>query len=142
MTLERLVLEQVKPLLDPLQLPIIYHHLHHLPVQRCLRPRGRAGECHVFWHLLGEKLTAMQVDSPLVTWLGDYLTGRPQHNTVYQSGQQLWTVPSPFIFTLYTTDLNYCSETCHLLKLSDDSAIVGCISEDEYRTTGQLCHMV
>ena len=28
--------------------------------------------------LLGSKLTAMQVDPPLVSWITDYLTGRPQ----------------------------------------------------------------
>ena len=28
--------------------------------------------------LLGSKLTAMQVDPPLVSWIMDYLTGRPQ----------------------------------------------------------------
>ena len=44
----------------------------------------------------------------------------------------------PFLFTLYTTDFNYCTETCHLQKFSDDSAILGCISEGvegEFRTT-------
>ena len=47
------------------------------------------------------------------------------------------TVPSPFLFTLHTTDLQYNSESCHLQKFSDDSAVVGCISggdEGEYRT--------
>ncbi|KAI3368432.1 hypothetical protein L3Q82_025445, partial [Scortum barcoo] len=44
---------------------------------------------------------------------------------------------SPFLFTLYTTDFQYNSESCHLQKFSDDSAVVGCIregEEGEYRT--------
>ena len=43
---------------------------------------------------------------------------------------------SPFLFTLYTTDFQYNSESCHLQKFSDDSAVVGCIrggDEGEYR---------
>ncbi|MPV02341.1 DUF1891 domain-containing protein [Escherichia coli] len=41
-----------------------------------------------------------------------------------------------FLFTLYTTDFQYNSESCHLQKFSDDSAVVGCIRdgrEEEYR---------
>lgn len=29
--------------------------------------------------LLSKKLTVMQVDAPLVSWIVDYLTGRPQY---------------------------------------------------------------
>ena len=45
------------------------------------------------------------------------------------------TVLSPFLFTLSTTDLSYQTESCHLQKFSDDSAVVGCISKEkaEYR---------
>jgi len=46
------------------------------------------------------------------------------------------TVPSPFLFTLFTADLQYNSGSCHLQKFSDDSAVVGCIKEEqeeEYR---------
>ena len=31
------------------------------------------------------------------------------------------------------SDLNYCTETCHIQKFSDDSAVVECIGKDEYR---------
>ena len=44
---------------------------------------------------------------------------------------------SPFLFTLYTTDFQHNSESCHLQKFSDDSAVVSCIregEEGEYRT--------
>ena len=43
---------------------------------------------------------------------------------------------SPFLFTLYTTDFQYNSKSCHMQKFSDDSVVVGCISEGrdgEYR---------
>ncbi|KAI4889354.1 hypothetical protein NFI96_010285 [Prochilodus magdalenae] len=96
---------------------------------------------------LGDKLNVMQVDAPLVSWIVDYLTGRPQYvrlqhcvsdRVVSNTGAPQGTVLSPFLFTLYTTDFSYCTETCHLQKFSDDSAVVGCISrgdEDEYRAT-------
>ncbi|KAM4536419.1 uncharacterized protein PAE49_021037 [Odontesthes bonariensis] len=45
-------------------------------------------------------------------------------------------ISSPFLFTLYTTDFKYNSESCHLQKYSDASAVVGCIrdgQEGEYR---------
>ncbi|XP_078795139.1 uncharacterized protein LOC144988552 [Oryzias latipes] len=43
---------------------------------------------------------------------------------------------SSFLFTLYTADC-YNSDTCHIQKFADDTAIVGCISgdeEEEYRS--------
>ncbi|KAK0152207.1 hypothetical protein N1851_006440 [Merluccius polli] len=45
------------------------------------------------------------------------------------------TVLSHFLFTIYTSDFSFNPGTCHLQKFSDDSSIVGCISEDgeEYR---------
>ncbi|TWW61740.1 hypothetical protein D4764_04G0003870 [Takifugu flavidus] len=52
------------------------------------------------------------------------------------TGAPQGTVLSPFLFTTYTADLQYHSETCHLQKYSDDTVIVGCVEngqEDEYR---------
>lgn len=46
------------------------------------------------------------------------------------------TLLSHFLFTLYTSDFKYNTESCHVQKFSDDSAVVGCISggeEVEYR---------
>ena len=54
---------------------------------------------------------------------------------VSNTGAPQMTFLSPFLFTLNTTDFN-CTETCHLHKVSDDSAVVGCIcegDEDEFR---------
>lgn len=95
--------------------------------------------------LLGEKLMAMQVDAPLVTWIMDYLTDRPQYvrlrdceseTLISSTGAPQGTVLSPFLFTIYTSDFRYDSETCHLQKFSDDTAIVARVTdgqEDEYR---------
>lgn len=71
--------------------------------------------------LLGSKLTAMQVDPPLVSWITDYMTDRPQYDrlqdcvldTVNSStGAPQGTVLSPFLFTLYTSDFWFHSESC------------------------------
>jgi hypothetical protein len=50
------------------------------------------------------------------------------------------TVLAPFLFTLYTADFRHNSDKCFLQKFSDDSAIVGLITEDddaEYRELTQ-----
>ena len=87
----------------------------------------------------------MQVDPPLVSWITDYLMGRPQYvrlqdcvsdTVVSSTGAPQETVLSPFLFTLYTSDFQFHSESSHLQKFSDDSAIVGCVTEgkeEEYR---------
>ena len=85
----------------------------------------------------------MLVDPPLVSWIVDYLTGRQyvhlwhcvSDTVVSNTGAPQGTVLSPFLFTLYTTDFSYQTESCHLQKFSDDSAVVGCISKEkaEYR---------
>ena len=64
--------------------------------------------------LMGEKLRVVGVDDTMISWITDYLTGRPQFvllGSVLSEG----TVFSPFLFTLYTTDL-YLSTTCHLMS--------------------------
>ncbi|TWW68203.1 hypothetical protein D4764_19G0000010, partial [Takifugu flavidus] len=95
--------------------------------------------------LLRAKLEKMQMDAPLVSWIEDYLTGRPQFVRLQScvsdplmsnTGAPQGTVLSPFLFTTYTADFQYHSETCHLQKYSDDTVIVGCVEngqEDEYR---------
>ncbi|KAI4890783.1 hypothetical protein NFI96_007798 [Prochilodus magdalenae] len=94
---------------------------------------------------LKDKLARMQVDPHLVSWITDYLTGRPQYvrlkdctseTVVSSTGAPQGTVLSPFLFTLYTSDFRYNSETCHMQKFSDDTAIVACVrggQEAEYR---------
>jgi len=95
--------------------------------------------------LLSEKLRVAGVDASTISWITDYLTGRPQFvrmgrvlsgTVVSDVGAPQGTVLSPFLFTLYTSDFQYNTESCHLQKYSDDSAVVGCIRdgrEEEYR---------
>ena len=55
---------------------------------------------------------------------------------VSETGAPPGAALSPFLFTLYTTDFQYNTGSCHLQKFTDDSAVVGCISEgqeEEYR---------
>ncbi|KAI4900460.1 hypothetical protein NFI96_007343, partial [Prochilodus magdalenae] len=87
----------------------------------------------------------MQVNPHLVSWITDYLTGRPQYvrlkdctseTVVSSTGAPQGIVLSPFLFTLYTSDFKYNSESCHMQKFSDDTAIVTCVrggQEAEYR---------
>ncbi|KAG5276526.1 hypothetical protein AALO_G00106690 [Alosa alosa] len=88
----------------------------------------------------------MGVDAHLVTWITDYLTERPQFvrlknclsdTVICSTGEPQGTVLSPVLFTLYTSDFCYNTESCHMQKFSDDTAIVGCIrngQEEEYRS--------
>ncbi|KAI4887653.1 hypothetical protein NFI96_006166, partial [Prochilodus magdalenae] len=167
-TMERLVLEQLRPTVQPLLDPLQFAYQPRLGVEDAIiyllnrvyahldKPASTVRVMFFDFSsafntiqpaLLGDKLNVLQVDAPLVSWIVDYLTGRPQYvrlqhcvsdRVVSNTGALQGTVLSPFLFTLYTTDFNYCTETCHLQKFSDDSAVVGCISrgdEDEYRAT-------
>ncbi|XP_051234915.1 uncharacterized protein LOC127351425 [Dicentrarchus labrax] len=49
--------------------------------------------------------------------------------TGLRTGPPRGTVLSPFLFTLYTSDFTHNSTLCHIQKFSDDTAIVGCVSE-------------
>ncbi|XP_049911756.1 uncharacterized protein LOC126397200 [Epinephelus moara] len=165
-TLERLVLEQLRPMVRPHLDPLQFAYQPRIGVEDALiyllnriyahldKPGSTVRVTFFDFSsafntirpaLLGDKLTAMLVNPPLVSWIVDYLTGRPQYvrlrhcvsdTVVSNTGAPQGTVLSPFLFTLYTTDFSYQTESCHLQKFSDDSAIVGCISkgeEAEYR---------
>ncbi len=89
--------------------------------------------------LLCQNLQKTQVKPSTITWINDYLTNRPQfvrlkdcvsNQVVSSTGAPHGTILSPFLFTLYTSDFQFKSETCHLQKYSDDSVIVGCIRID------------
>ena len=95
---------------------------------------------------LSDKLVQMGVNAHLVSWITDYLTERPQfvrlkdcvsETVLCSTGAPQGTVLSPVLFTLYTSDFTYNTESCHIQKFSDDSAVVGCIrdgQEGEYRS--------
>jgi hypothetical protein len=92
-------------------------------------------------HLLAQKLQDMFLHPSTVKWVLDYLTDRPQFvrwNGIFSSGMintltgaPQGTVLSPFLFTLYTSDFKVQGESCHLQKFSDDSAVVGCILDND-----------
>ncbi|TWW55772.1 hypothetical protein D4764_09G0008220 [Takifugu flavidus] len=95
--------------------------------------------------LLRGKLEGAGVDCHLAAWTTNYLTNRPQYVrlrdcesdvVVCSTGAPQGTVLSPFLFTLYTSDFSHNSDSCHLQKFSNDTAIVGRVSEGndlEYR---------
>ncbi|XP_033181736.1 uncharacterized protein LOC113148445 [Anabas testudineus] len=73
-------------------------------------------------------------------WILDYLTNRPQFvrardctsdRVTCSVGAPQGTVLAPFLFTLYTADFRHNTDSCVLQKFSDDSAIVGLITDDE-----------
>lgn len=41
----------------------------------------------------------------------------------------LWSVLSPFLFTLYILNFRYIKNSCHPQKFSEDSVIVVCAAE-------------
>ncbi|XP_041841993.1 uncharacterized protein LOC121640346 [Melanotaenia boesemani] len=96
--------------------------------------------------LLRVKMEGMGVDQHLTAWIKDYLTNRPQYVRLQHcesdvvlcsTGAPQGTVLSPFLFTLYTSDFTYNNTHCHIQKFSDDTVVVGCVSEGddlEYRT--------
>ncbi|KAI4898460.1 hypothetical protein NFI96_011945, partial [Prochilodus magdalenae] len=90
--------------------------------------------------LLKDKLEHVGVESHLSNWILDYLTNQPHYvrardcvsdKVVSSTGAPQGTVLAPFLFTLYTADFMYSSPNCHLQKFSDDSAIVGLITNEE-----------
>ena len=97
--------------------------------------------------LLKDKLECTGLDHHLTTWILDYLTNRPQYvrtqgcqsdTVVCSTGAPQGTVLAPFLFTLYTADFKYSSASCHLQKFSDDSAIVGFITDGDDREYREL----
>ena len=95
--------------------------------------------------LLRGKLEGAGVDCHLAARTTDYLTNRPQcvrlcdcvsDVEVCGTGAPQGRVLSPFLFTLYTANLSYNTDSCHLQKFSDDTAIVARVAEGndlEYR---------
>lgn len=167
-TLERLVLAHLRPLvssaLDPLQFAYqsgigvedaIIYLLH--SVLSHLEKAGSTVRIMFFDfssafntiqpNLLRDKLQNAGVDHHLTAWIIDYLTNRPQFVRVQScesdrllcsTGAPQGTVLAPFLFILYTSDFRHATPNCHLQKFSDDSAIVGLITEGDDREYKRL----
>ena len=138
-TLERLILEQLRPMVRPFTDPLQFAYQPCLGVEDGIiyllnrvythldKPASTVRVMlfdfsSVFW-LLGEKMAVMQVEAPIVSWIVDYAMGRQQYlclqncvsdRVVSNSGARQGAVLSPFLFTLFTSDFKYCSESCHL----------------------------
>ena len=163
---ERLILQYLKSvvghLLDPLQFAYqanrsvddavalaVHYILQHLE-----RPRTY---CRVLFidyssafntiipHKLFHKLSLLNVHPSICHWILDFLLDRPQVvkvNNVLSTSLTLNTgapqgcVLSPLLFTLFTNDCRSTDSSVHVLKFSDDTTIVGLVSdanENAYR---------
>ncbi|KAI3352693.1 hypothetical protein L3Q82_020181 [Scortum barcoo] len=115
--LERIVLRHLRPLVSP----------NMDPLQFAYQP-GIGVDDAVIYLLLQRSLSHLE-------GLLETLTVCPRWWSAALVPTQ-GTVLSPFLFTLYTSDFTYSTDSCHLQKFSDDTAIVGCVSEGndcEYR---------
>ncbi|KAI4899250.1 hypothetical protein NFI96_000608 [Prochilodus magdalenae] len=129
-TMERLILEQLRPMVQPLLDPLQFAYQPRLGVEDAIiyllnrvyahldKPASTVRVMFFDFSsafntiqpaLLGDKLNVLQVDAPLVSWIVDYLTGRPQYvrlqhcvsdRVVSNTGAPQGTVLSPFLFTL------------------------------------------
>lgn len=73
--------------------------------------------------LLKEKLSRMEVPTFMIDWTMDYIRDRPQYvrmasgvsdTVVCNTGAPQGTVLVPYLFTLYTVEFHYNTETCHV----------------------------
>ncbi|KAI5088100.1 hypothetical protein C0J45_21643 [Silurus meridionalis] len=160
-TLERLVLQLLKPQVQHAQDPLQFAYrervgvedavLHLLHRTLSYLDEGGCAVRMLFFDsssefdtiqppILQEKLRSMAVEPYLISWIMDYLKDRPQFvrmgaslsRTLCSSvGVPQGTVLSPMLFALYTTDFQHNTEACHIQKFSDDTVIVACIKEDK-----------
>ena len=98
-------------------------------------------------HLLVHKLRNMKLCPLTISWILDYLTGRPQYVRLQQSsslglstkysdtittntGAPQGTVLSPFLFILYTSDCRTIHDNIIMDKYADDSSQLGKLIDD------------
>uniref|UniRef100_A0AAQ6IRP3 Reverse transcriptase domain-containing protein n=1 Tax=Anabas testudineus TaxID=64144 RepID=A0AAQ6IRP3_ANATE len=144
---ERLILESLRPLVKPSLDPLGWFayqphigvddaiiHLLHRTYTHLDKPGGLVRIMFFDFSsafntirpaLLGGKLKKMQVNTPLISWIMDYLTNRPQYvrlqncvsdTVICSTGAPQGTVLSPFLFTLYTSDFRYNSRVLQRLQ--------------------------
>ena len=168
MTLERLVLFHLHPLVGPFMDPLQFAYQPGIGVDdaiiflldRSLSHLEKPGSTVriMFFDfssafntiqpaLLGDKLELAGVNQHLTSWILDYLTNRPQYvrardyisDTITCSTRApQGTVLAPFLFTLYIADFYHQSPHCHLQKFSDNSAIVGLFRDGDNRAYREL----
>ena len=156
-TLERLILHHLRPLVSPALDPLLFAYLPGL-LHRSLSHLEQVGSTvrvmffdfstafnTIQLTLLRGKLEGAGVDEQLTAWTIDYLTNIPQYMRLHDcvsevvvcgTGAPQGTVLSPFLFSLYTSDFRYNLNHYHIQRCSDDTAIIGCVSDGngkEYR---------
>ncbi|KAI3360753.1 hypothetical protein L3Q82_012990 [Scortum barcoo] len=164
--LERIVLRHLRPLVSPNMDPLQFAYQPGIGVddaviyllQRSLSHLEDAGNAvritffdfssafnTIHPSLLRVKLERAGASDQLAAWVTNYLTDRPQFVrlqdcvsdvVVCSTGAPQGTVLSPFLFTLYTSDFTYSTDSCHLQKFSDDTAIVRLSGSDELSISG------
>ena len=92
-------------------------------------------------HLLFKKLISeFKLESELALWVLDFLVGRPQQvrvsNTtssvkVVSTGSPQGCVLSPLLFILHTNGCRCINPNRYFIKLSDDTALLSLLSNDE-----------
>ncbi len=97
---------------------------------------------HIITHILAREPLSFDLNSSTVAWVTYYLTRRPCedvtiHGTMSDiitknTGAPQATLLSLLLFRLYTSDYRHGSDSCHRQKLSDDSALVGYIFNNDY----------
>ena len=93
-------------------------------------------------HVLSQKLCNMKLSPPIIMWIFDYLTNRPQavklsnmitSQTIFTNcGCPQGTVLSPFLFSLYTSDFRPISDSIFMIKYADDSIQASLSSNDDH----------
>ncbi|KAI3364709.1 hypothetical protein L3Q82_011475 [Scortum barcoo] len=115
-TLERLVLAHLRPLVSSFMDPLQFAYQPDIGVDDAVIYLLHTSLTHLEKAGSTVRIMALSSDRLLCS------TGAPQG-----------TVLAPFLFTLYTADFSYNTPSCHLQKFSDDSAVVGLITDGDDR---------
>ena len=87
-----------------------------------------------------EKLRLLEVDTGTCNWVLDFLTQRQQtvrvgsktsRTIAVSTGSPQGCVLSPLLFSLLTHDCTARFSTNHVIKYSDDTTVVGLVSEND-----------
>ncbi len=98
-------------------------------------------------HRMIKKLRHLNIPPPLIHWIHNFLTDRHQavrigtvtsSTIITNTGAPQGCVLSPFLYTLYTNDCISPSPITTYFKYSDDTAILGLLSDNNSITAYQL----